>query len=382
MKIKILIGADIVPTKTNYDLFNKADLKNLLGEELISLLNTSDYTIFNLEVPLTNKLYPIAKKGPHLIAPTSTINGLKAINPHFFTLANNHILDQGIQGLNSTVNLLKQAGIAYSGVGENFEQANKPYIVNIKGVRLGIYCCAEHEFSIVTETTPGANPYDPLVSFDTVRELKKECDFVVVLYHGGKEHYRYPSPQLQRVFRKFADCGAGLVIAQHTHCIGCKEDYKDSTLIYGQGNFLFDHSNSEYWQTNLLVQLEIDTINKEQNLFFIPCVKRKATVRLANEKQVQNILNDFDLRSEKIKDNNFIIKEYQNFTKTLINNYLQATSGFFCRNKMFRIINKLFNNKLLYLIYKNKDFINLSNILNCESHREAFSEILKILNKK
>ena len=239
MTIKILIGADIVPTKANYDLFSTADLKTLLGEDLTELLYSADYTIFNLEVPLTDKLSPIAKNGPNLVAPTSTINGLKAINPHFFTLANNHILDQDIQGLNSTINLLKQAGIAYSGVGENIEQANKTYIASIKEIKLGIYCCAEREFSIATDTTPGANPYDPLISFDTVQELKQQCDFVIVLYHGGKEHYRYPSPQLQRVFHKFAACGADLVVAQHSHCIGCMEEYQKSTLVYGQGNFLF-----------------------------------------------------------------------------------------------------------------------------------------------
>ena len=136
-------------------------------------------------------------------------------------------------------------------LGENLSKAREPYIRTIDDVRLGVYCCTEHEYSIATNTQAGANPYDPLFSFDDVRELKKACDYVIVLYHGGKEHYRYPSPLLQKVFHKFAEVGADLVIAQHTHCIGCMEKYGGSTLVYGQQGILpFDHSKSDYWKTS------------------------------------------------------------------------------------------------------------------------------------
>ena len=64
-----------------------------------------------------------------------------------------------------------------------------------------MYACAEHEFSIVSDKRPGADSYDPLESFDHVAKLKKQCDFIIVLYHGGKEHFRYPSPDLQKAFR-------------------------------------------------------------------------------------------------------------------------------------------------------------------------------------
>ena len=377
MSIKILIGADICPTTSNYDLFAKADKQTLLGKELSSLLESADYTVFNLETPLTDKLSPIAKNGSCLIAPTATINGLKAINPHFFTLANNHILDQGEQGLNNTIALLKQADIAYAGVGKNLEEAGKLYIVDIKGIKLGIYCCAEHEFSIATETTAGANPYDPLTSFDAVMELKKETDFVIVLYHGGKEHYRYPSPQVQRIFRKFAVCGAHLVVAQHTHCVGCAEDYQGATLVYGQGNFLFDRVNNEYWQTNLLIELSIKEDTKKVSINYIPCVKQENCVRLAKEQQAKQILADFNTRSEQIKKSGFIEQQYQIFARELLKNYLQGSMGRLGRNIFVRALNKLSGYRLFAWFYSNKDLLQLQNILDCEAHREVFLQAIK-----
>lgn len=109
-------------------------------------------------MPLADKQCPITKCGPNLIAPTATIKGLKKINPHFFGLANNHILDQDVQGLASTIKVLDDAAIEYSGIGKNLDEACKPFIKEIGKYKIGIYCCAEHEFSIAKEDKPGANP--------------------------------------------------------------------------------------------------------------------------------------------------------------------------------------------------------------------------------
>ncbi|EYE87683.1 hypothetical protein Q428_12030 [Fervidicella metallireducens AeB] len=202
--MQLLIAGDLVPTKPNIALFNKGDSKSLLGEELYSLWDSADIRIFNLEVPLTEKEEPIPKCGPNLIAPTSTINGIKALNPSLLTLANNHILDQGELGFKSTQDILNKNNIPFIGIGNNLSEASKPYIIQQDGLKIGVYNCAEHEFTIATEETPGANPFEPLESLDQIHNLKEECDYVIVLYHGGKEHYRYPSPYLQKVCRKMA----------------------------------------------------------------------------------------------------------------------------------------------------------------------------------
>ncbi|MFP3488456.1 CapA family protein, partial [Staphylococcus sp. SIMBA_130] len=138
-------------------------------------------------------------------------------------------MDQGIRGLNSTTSILDSHNIPYVGVGGNIVEASKPFIINHDNMKIGIYTCAEHEFSIAEEDIPGANPFDPLESFDHIIKLKSESDYVIVLYHGGKEHYRYPSPYLQKICRKFVEKGADIVICQHSHAVGCFEEYHNST---------------------------------------------------------------------------------------------------------------------------------------------------------
>lgn len=169
--MNILIGADIVPTSTNSYLFTSCNVKELVGDELLDILQKADYRIFNLEIPITDVVTPIQKCGPNLIAPTKSINGIKKLGIDFLTLANNHILDHGEQGLHSTIKLLEQHEIAYGGIGNNAEEAAKPYVAVVNDKRIGIYCCAEHEFSIASDTNCGANPFDPLESLDHIVKI-------------------------------------------------------------------------------------------------------------------------------------------------------------------------------------------------------------------
>ena len=373
MNQKILIGADIVPTDSNYDRFSKGDINYLIGDKLIERLHKADFIAMNLEVPLTDEHNPIEKCGPCLAAPTATIKGIKAINPCFFTLANNHILDQGDVGLKSTLDVLRKNNIEFSGVGKNLDQAREVYLKDVNGLMLGIYCCAEHEFSLASATAPGANPYDPLVSFDDVKNLKEKCDYLIVLYHGGKEHYRYPSPMLRRIFRKFAEVGADLVIAQHTHCIGCKEEYKGSTLIYGQGNFLFDHSQSEYWKTSLLIEVD----GENNKIEYIPLIKDAERVREAEDDNKKNILNDFYRRSEEITQFGFVEKRYTEFADEMETEYLLRFSGGVGKNILSRFLNKVSSYRLIKSFYSQKQKLTIQNVLECEAHRELAIQCMK-----
>lgn len=373
---RIIIGADIVPTKSNFDLFKNGDVKNLVGTEILNIFKKADYRIFNLEVPLTEVSDPIVKCGPNLIASTSCVTGYKALGIDLLTLANNHIMDQGVSGLEYTIDTLSKVGIDYVGIGKNIDEARKPYVIELDGMKIGVYACAEHEFSIATDEVPGANPYEPLDSFDDVMALKKECDYVIVLYHGGKEYYRYPSPYLQRIFRKFADVGADLVIAQHTHCVGCKEIYNGSCLIYGQGNFIFDDGNDEYWNSSILVQIDIREKNNVE-LEYIPIQKFNETVRLAKD---ANIIKDFEKRSEEILMKDFIKRNYIVFSRKMEKMYFLGFSGKFGKNLLFRILNKLFGYRLIGKMYSANEKIVLENYLACEAHRELFLMALKNRN--
>lgn len=366
----IIIGGDLVATPSNQALFCAGDAEALLGKELKELLEGADHCIFNLETPLTDVLAPIQKCGPNLSAPAAAAAGYKAIGADILGLANNHILDQGAQGLDATRLALDRHGIRYFGADDTPAEAAAPCVFEWRGKKVGSYACAEHEFSIISDSCPGANPYDPLYSFDHVAELKDECDLVIVLYHGGKEHYRYPSPELQRICRKFVEVGADLVLCQHTHCIGCEEKYHGSTILYGQGNFLFDGNYApavaECWQTGLLLMLRDDL-----SVSYIPVIRKDNAVRLADDEQKQRIMRQFFARTTEIQTPDAIEKRYAVFAREMVETYLFAISS---KGFGTRVLNKLSGGgyRKWYILrhYAKKHILAIQNYIECEAHRE------------
>lgn len=374
--MKLIIGADLVPTKSNEFIFAKGEVTKLVGNELAAVLHDADYRIFNLEVPLTNIETPIQKCGPALMASTESINGYKSIGVDCVTIANNHIMDQGMQGFASTIKTLKENHIEYVGCGENYEEASKGKIINLHSKKIGIYACVEHEFSIVSDDVPGANPFEPLVSLDHISMLKDACDYVIVLYHGGKEHYRYPSPNLQKSCRKMIDKGANLVLCQHSHCIGCEERYGEGTIVYGQGNFLFDYQDNEFWQTGLLVEITDDF-----KIDYIPVCKDGNAVRLANKQESELIMSGFRQRSNEILCDGLIDEKYTCYAKSMLDNYLLSLLGVNRRSFIFRIANRITrgraSKRLINHKYKSSNFLSIQNIIECEAHRELILKGIK-----
>ncbi|WP_295258309.1 CapA family protein [Veillonella sp.] len=379
--MRIYIGADLVPTDINKALFENGNGEALVGKELYEILKQSDLNVFNLEVPLTDVETPIVKFGNNLIAPTKTIHGYKALEPIFLTLANNHSLDQGEEGLTTTLNLLKDQDITHAGAGSSLKEAKKPFIFEKEGIRIGFYLCAEHEFTVASCHTMGANPFDVLESFDEVLALKEQCDYVIVLYHGGKEFYRYPSPMLQRYCRKFIDRGANLVICQHNHCVGSREDYNGGSIIYGQGNFIFNSefyiNHKEFVKDSLLIRVEAT-----KDSFIVSEVPIRSTemgTRQATESEADETLTAYKQRSENIKDAHFVAQAYKDFADTHIKRYLREFIG---RSCIIRAINALFGRKLMQLILGKTSYLAIQNYLECEAHHELFLRGIKNINKK
>lgn len=369
--MKIIFGADLVPTEANFKLFEDADIGALLGNELNDVLTSADYRIFNLELPLTDKKNPIQKVGPVLSAPTKVINGIKKINPSLVTLANNHILDHGKEGLESTVEILKNNNIDFIGVGNNLDEASKPYIIEHEGIKIGIYVCTEYEFSIATQNSAGANPFDPLESLDHISDLKSKTDYVIVLYHGGKEGYQYPSVNLQKICRKICDKGADIVLCQHSHCIGCEEKYNNSLIVYGQGNFIFNKYDLPLWKTSLLVELSVES--DDFSVKYIPIVKNDPGIRLANEAESTEIIEKFNERSKNILQHDFVENEYNKLANNVYNYYCTRIYG---KNLFKKMLLKIFKNKYRFKLSTLKTNL-LINTIECDSHRELFLRSLK-----
>lgn len=258
-----------------------------------------------------------------------------------------------------------QSQIGYFGAGHNLYEARQPFIFEYEGIKIGLYSCAEYEFTIASKEEPGANPFDPLEVFDDIRCLKACTDFVIILYHGGKEYYRYPAPYLQRVCRKMIESGADIVLCQHSHCIGCEENYQNKTILYGQGNFMFHRGSNEYRNSGLLVKISIPELLIE----YMPIMKVENTIRLAKGRQKEMIMQGFWNRSEEIKKEGAVEENYKEFADSMLESYDVLAFG-----RIGKILSKIKMFQYVSFFRGGTYDLEMINCLRCEAHRDLYRQ--------
>ena len=364
--MKIIFGADLVPNKEkNEKYFIEGNARALFGDAL-DIIKSADRFIINLECALTHSENKIPKCGPNLKADPECANGLVAAGVTDVLLANNHTFDFGIEGFRDTTDALDKVGLPYTGIGENDTDSRKIYYIDLgDGKKLGIVDVTEHEYSYALPNRCGCNPYDPHLTMYDIREAKRNADYVVVVYHGGKEYCRYPSPRIVKMTHEMVYNGADVVILQHTHCIGCYENFEGSHIVYGQGNLNFVANFECYpvWFTSLLV--EVDFKGEHPDIKFYPLYQTECGVDLATGDKAKEIMEPFYARNEEMLNG----KWYDGWVD-------------FCHNSPFN-----YNYLGRIRTYKYPDFENDPNsqegfkhFIATETHLDVMWELLKTFN--
>ena len=257
--MKILIAGDYCPQHRVSELLEKRDFQSVFGE-IKEITIDADYSIVNLECPVTKGAEKqIEKYGPALHCTKRSVEALEWTGANCVTLANNHFYDFGEEGVKSTLTACCENKLDYVGGGKNLYEASQTLYKEINGDILAVINCCEHEFSIATETSGGSNPLNPIQQYYAIQEAKKTSDYILVIIHGGHEHYQLPSPRMQETYRFFIDAGADAVVNHHQHCYSGYESYHGKPIFYGLGNFCFDKPGirNTKWNEGYLVLLEL-----------------------------------------------------------------------------------------------------------------------------
>lgn len=258
--IKILVCGDYVPQDRVSKLIYNENYA-LVFSEVKKFTTQADYSIVNLEAPVVEtSAQPIEKCGPNLKCSARAIKALKYAGFDMVTLANNHFYDYGEEGVKQTLEACENESIAVVGGGMNITEAARIIYKEINSIKIAFINCCENEFSIATKTSAGSNPLNPIQQYYAIQEAKQKADKIIIIVHGGHEHYQLPSPRMKETYRFFIDAGADAVINHHQHCFSGYEVYKEKPIIYGLGNFSFDRPQfrGNIWNEGYMVMLIID----------------------------------------------------------------------------------------------------------------------------
>lgn len=241
-------------------------------------LSKPDYTIANLETPITTRGTVQTKDYVYRSSP-SALPALKASGIDLVNLANNHVMDYGTEGLLDTMNALDQEGVKRIGAGKDLEEAYKPVIVEKEGVKIAFFGFSR----VVPEASWKAGPGHPGVAetysykppVEAIQKAKESADLVVVVAHWGVERSDHPDKYQTELAHRYIDAGADLVVGGHPHVLQGFEQYKGKWIAYSLGNFIFTtNDNPKTWETVILEAA--CSKDKQCSIHLVPIVTKGA----------------------------------------------------------------------------------------------------------
>jgi len=257
-QITLMMVGDVILDEPNPDTF---------FEPSRPLLAMADIAIGHVEVPHTLRGSEQSTDIPAPPANPAHLEAFMRAGFHVATLAGNHIADSGPNGIEDTVEVLRNLGVAPVGAGMSLSAAREPALVSRHGIRVGVlsYNCVGPRDSWATSKKAGcafvkvlthyeldhASPGGPPSIYTFVApesqdamaaditELKKQVDVVVVAMHKGVGHVPARIEMYERaVSRAAIEAGADVVVGHHAHIMRGVEIYKGKPIYHGLGNFV------------------------------------------------------------------------------------------------------------------------------------------------
>lgn len=367
----LFFAGDFAPRLRVNDVISSGNF-GLLFNEMLPIIKSADFAISNLESPLIDEGVPIKKTGPNLRSPHKSIEALKFAGFNMVTLANNHMMDYGKEGLVSTIKICNNYGIQTIGAGVDLNEAKQIKYVKIDNKIVSFINCCENEWSTTHGCAPGCNPLDEVGLFYQIQEAKSNSDYSILIIHGGHEAYEYPSPRMKKLYRWFVDIGIDAVIGHHTHCFSGYELYKEKPIVYSLGNFLFDGPvRATSWNVGAVALLSIEESHSHLDLIPYSQCGEAVGISLFSKSEEESWRTIAMNKSLIIADDSALQRKFDDYTKNNERNILDAIEPF-----SSHLIHAAIHKGLLPSLITKKKIRSLLNRVRCEAHRDCLINIL------
>ena len=221
-------------------------------ENMRYIIESADVAIINQENIISESNPVRGADGGALLfnSPPEDADAVIDLGFDVFTMANNHLLDFGVDALEESINFwnknAEENDLTVLGAYLNEEDANNIRIREVNGVKIAFLAYAEHlnGFSI-----PDDSPLRVVMNHEEdvierqIKEAKEKADAVIVSAHWGVEDTDLVSEDRIELAKKMVNWGADVILGCHTHTAETMEwiDRPDGTrgfVYYSMGNFV------------------------------------------------------------------------------------------------------------------------------------------------
>ncbi|MER8549905.1 CapA family protein [Mesorhizobium sp. M1169] len=246
---------------------------NIIYEKVRDILFDVDISFANLEAPVTKEKFDSCPtqncdlpKGPILRNSFAMFDALVRHNDKSFdvlSVANNHSFDLGVEGIETTRQLITANNIVGIGTPESPAEYGRAHIITKAGIKVGFISAT---FSLNDRNPPVNESYRVhtarLVSkyvepeFELLNkqigDCKREgCDFIVASLHWGYEFEFFPRTKQIETAHALIEQGVDLILGHHPHVIQPVEYYRTkrdpnrtAVIAYSLGGLTYDEWNA------------------------------------------------------------------------------------------------------------------------------------------
>ncbi|GAB3742549.1 CapA family protein [Nocardiopsis nanhaiensis] len=224
-------------------------------------LSAADLSMVNLETAVTEGGTPVPDKEFVFRAPSSALEALDAAGVDVATVANNHGMDFGEEGLLDTLDNADASPVALVGAGRDIDEAYAPHVAEVNGQTVAMFGATdvldEHLIPEWTaaEDKPGlaSTKYDMKEQMlEAVSEAADEYDNVVTYLHWGLEGAHCPLPHAPELADELIEAGSTAVVGGHAHVLSPGGFQGEAYVHYGLSNFVFYNFEGPTAETGVL----------------------------------------------------------------------------------------------------------------------------------
>ena len=262
---------DIMCHNTNFqDAYNSSTKSydfSYYFTDVKKYLQEADITVGNLETTLSG-----AKRGysgyPTFNTPEILAKNLKDAGFNVVTTANNHCMDKGYSGIESTIDFLDKADLAHTGTFKSKKDQETILIKNVKGVNIAFlsFTYGTNGISIPKDKSYAVNLIDKNLIKSQIELAKKQNpDLICVSMHWGIEYQTKANKEQQNLANFLFNNGVDVILGNHSHVPQQMEKRtikledgttKDGFVIYSLGNFMANQ-NKQYTNDSAILKLQI-----------------------------------------------------------------------------------------------------------------------------
>lgn len=305
-------------------------------EDIKQYIENSDISIGNLETTFAGKTKGYSSY-PNFNTPENLAQDLKELGVDVLSTANNHSLDTGYNGIESTIDYLDEVGISHIGTYKSEDAQNKILIQDVNGMKIAFlaYTYGTNGIAIPNGKEYCINLIDKkLISKHLEIAKKQKPDVICVNMHWGEEYQITPNNEQKELADFLFENGVDIILGSHPHVLQEMENKtivlpdgneKNGFVIYSLGNFM-SGQDKENTRNSIILMFDIVKSGRTEkisieNISYIPIYTftypKYKNYRLLN---MENTINLYENGEDKTIGENYynLLKKELQHVKTII----------------------------------------------------------------